>query len=154
TKPWLQGPNEVRLLMGNGLWVERTLRLEPEFQNEIKKYFGNLVRPADFLRNPDAARLNINEWVREATEGRIPNLVNRGDISKDTRLISVSSIFMKAVWQYPFDMALTRPTPFFIDPKTTISVPMMTLTKRLRILQKPEFSLLELPYSGNPTVSE
>lgn len=148
SKPTMQGPNEIRLLMANGLWVQRNYQLEADFLEKIKRYFGATLRQADFIRNADAARLNINEWVREGTQGRITNIVAKGDISSDTRLVVVSSIFMKAVWEFPFDATLTIPSPFFIDPKTTVSVPMMQLTKRLRIMQHPQFTLLELPYSS------
>lgn len=149
-KPWMQGPNEVRLMMANSLWVQRNLHLETDFLNVIKTYFGASLRQVDFAHNPDAARLNINDWVREGTHGRISNLIERSDISRDTRILLAGTIFMRAVWQYPFDTALTAPGPFFIDPKTTISVPMMTETKNLGVYQHEQFTMLELPYSVNP----
>ncbi len=153
SKPWMQGPNEVRLLMANGLFVQRNFQLEADFLESVKRTFGLVVKPADFIHNADAARLNINDWVRETTQGRIPTIVNRGDVGADTRLVVISSIFLKAVWQFPFDEALTTPAPFFTDPATTISVPMMHLSKRLRVLQHPQFTLLELPYSTNPVAT-
>ncbi|MCE5318254.1 MAG: serpin family protein [Parachlamydia sp.] len=146
-KQVMQGPNEIKLLMANGLWVQRSFQLESEFLQRIRYYFGNIIRQVDFIHNAEAARLNINEWVREGTQGRITNIVDRGDIGPDTRLVVVSSIFMKAVWEFPFDSSLTSLTPFFLDAKTTLTVPMMNMTKRLRMMQQPQFTLLELPYS-------
>lgn len=147
TKQAMLGPNEIKLFMANGLWVQRNFQLENDFLERIRRYFGSIVRQVDFIHNAEAARLNINEWVREGTQGRITNIVERGDIGPDTRLVVVSSIFMKAVWEFPFDASLTTLTPFFLDPKTTLSVPMMNMTKRLRLVQLPQFALLELPYS-------
>jgi serpin B len=154
TKSWMQGPNEVRLMMANGLFVQRNFQLESEFLDRVKRSFGLSLKQVDFLQNPEAARLNINDWVREKTQGRIPNMVEQGNLSSDTRLVVVSSIFLKAVWQFPFDANLTAQVPFFIDPATTISVPMMHLSKRLNVFQHPQFTLLELPYSMNPTMSQ
>lgn len=150
TKSWMQGPNEIRLFLANGLFVQRNLKLDPNFSSRVTRNFGAAIRQVDFMRNPDSARLSINEWTREWTQGRIPNLVERGDVGTDTRLVIASSVFMKAVWQNPFDSSLTSYGPFFIDATTTLSVPMMHQTKRLNILQHPRFALLELPYSKNP----
>lgn len=149
TKQAMLGPNELKLFMANGLWVQRNMQLENDFLERIRRYFGSIVRQVDFIHNAEAARLNINEWVREGTQGRITNLVERGDIGPDTRLVVISSIFMKGVWEFPFDPTLTTLTPFFLDAKTTLTVPMMNMTKRLRFAQQPQFALLELNYGSS-----
>lgn len=144
--PWFQGPNESRLILANSLWVQRDLRLLPNYTDILNRYFRTSLRLADFIRNPEGARLNINSWVKEKTQGRIADLVAQGEVTKNTRLVIVSSIFMKAVWQNAFDPALTRPATFFLNQTQSVFVDMMTRSAYFPYYENGSIQALELPY--------
>ncbi len=157
TRSHFEGPNETRLYVANSLWIQRDLQILPQFQNVMSKYFSSALRLTDFMRNPESARFNINEWVRERTQGRIFNLIGPHDVDINTRLIVVSAIFMKAVWAQAFDPSLTKQGSFFVSPTDTTSAPMMTTSGLFSIYQAPTYTLLDMPYrstqSGEPEFS-
>ncbi len=140
------GPNESRLYLANSIWIQRDLKILPAFYQIASEYFKASLKQADFMRNPDSARLNINGWVQERTEGRIMDLLKSNDVDTSTRLVVVSSIFMKAVWLFPFDPSLTESATFFISPNASVSIPMMTRTSFFSLLQGNRYTLLEMPY--------
>lgn len=146
TTPWYLGPNECKVFLANALWVQRDFIILPTFLETVTTYYKSSVKQTDFIRNPDGARSNINNWVREQTQGRIPEEIPRGGIDSSTNLLSVGAIFLKAVWDRPFDPKVTKGTSFFIDPLTTAAVEMMTIAGSFRLYQGDTFNMLELPY--------
>lgn len=148
TTPWYSGPNETRLYIANSLWIQRDFKILPKFMDIATKYFKSTLKLADFLRNPESSRQNINSWVKERTQGRIDQLLQPGEINSSTRLVVVSSIFMKAVWEHAFDPNLTTADSFFVNKTQTASVPMMTTTANFPYYQNNTFTILEMPYRG------
>lgn len=155
TTPWYLGQNESRLFLGNSLWIQRDAKLAPTFLSSLPPIYRSMVKTVDFLRNPDGARLNINDWVRERTQGRIAKQLSKDDLNRNTRMLVLSSIFMKGVWSTPFNPSLSKESPFFIDSGTTGSVNMMLTSGKFRLYKTKEFTLLEIPYrpdfKGVPT---
>lgn len=143
---WYQGPNENKIVLANSLWAQQEMKIKPDFLKLMNTYYKSDFKQVDFFRNPDSARMQINQWVKEKTQGRIENLMGEQDVSSTTRLVLVASIFMRAVWQNPFDPELTKQAPFFASPGKTVSVPMMTTTATYPIYQAPDFNLIEIPY--------
>lgn len=144
--PWYQGPNESRLILANSIWVQRDLKLVPKFRDTMNRYFPGALRFTDFMRNPEGARLNINGWVKERTQGRIADLVTEGEIDDTTRLVLVSSIFMKAVWRDAFDPSLTAPSTFFLSENQSVLAQMMTRSAQMPYYENPTVQVLEMPY--------
>jgi|688.fasta_scaffold60262_2 serpin B len=148
TTPWYSGPNETRLYIGNSLWIQQDIRLLPAFAAQAAKYFKSSLKQVDFIRNSESSRININNWVREKTQGHIEHLIKPGEISSNTRLVVVSSLFMKAVWEHAFDPVLTSAHSFFVNKFNTVSMPMMTTTANFPFYQSDSYTLIELPYRG------
>lgn len=146
SKSWYQGPNENKIFLANSLWVQQELRILPDFLNIMNSYYKSDFKQVDFARNPGSARMQINQWVREKTQGRIEDLVGESDISTSTRLVLIASIFFKAVWENPFEVSLTKQAPFFVSANKTVSVPMMNTTATFPVFQGNDFTLIELPY--------
>lgn len=57
-----------------GMWLGTTAQVKPEFLKTMKERFGTTAETVDFSKADEAAR-RINAWVGEATEGKIPSLV-------------------------------------------------------------------------------
>jgi serine protease inhibitor/membrane protease YdiL (CAAX protease family) len=149
TTPWYLGQNESRLFLGNSLWLQRDIKILPAFLDSIPAFYRPAIKIVDFIRNSEGARLNINEWVREKTQGRIAKQVGKEDVSRNTEMLVISSIFMKGVWSIPFNPSLSKESPFFIDRLTTGSVNMMLTSGKFRLYKTNEFTLLEIPYRPN-----
>jgi serpin B len=149
TTSWHLGPNESRFFLGNSLWLQRDIRILPAFLGKIPKFYHPLIKSIDFYRNSEGAKLNINEWIHEKTQGRVSKGINNVVFEKNTQMLVVSSIFMKGVWLIPFNQNFSKEMPFFIDQATTTSVTMMVTSGRFRFYQTKEFTVLELPYRSS-----
>ena len=113
TTPWYLGSNECRLFLGNALWLQRDYSVLKNFSDMINFFYPEGLKFVDFGRNPEGARYNMNTWVREKTHGRISEEVQKEDVAGHPPMVLVSSAFLKGVWYYPFNPALTKEGPFF-----------------------------------------
>jgi serpin B len=134
------------LNISNGLWVQRGHTILPEFKNLIVKDYRGIVKEADFSTQPEAVRVDINNWIKDRTDGKIQTLFSQGQIQRDSRMLLISTIYMKGKWQLPFNSALTRQTPFFPDSAKSITVQMMSTTGTFSSTKGSDYTLLELPY--------
>jgi len=100
------------LLVSNQAFVQRELALDQAYLDRLNGAFGAGVGLLDFKSDPEAARALINRWAGNRTRGRIPNVLQPGDVDDSTRLALANAIYLKAAWQTPFDPAQTKPRPF------------------------------------------
>jgi serpin B len=82
------------------------------FLDTLASYYGAGVRLTDFGADPEAARHTINGWVATQTEQRIPELLSKGVINVDTRLVLVNATYFNAAWAQPFGANSTQATTF------------------------------------------
>jgi len=102
----------------------------------------------DFASDPEAARLEINDWVSRETKEKIRDIVPAGVIKDITRLVLADAVYFKAAWQYPFPQDATQPGEFFLADGTTVEVPMMREQTDMRSMQGEGYRAVELPYAG------
>lgn len=112
--------------VANGLWAERTKTFDPAFLQTLREVYARArVESADFKGDPEGERRAINQWVAGRTQGRIPELLGPGDVARDTRMVLLNTIFLKAEWLKPFEKTRTKPAPFTLANEETIDVPLM-----------------------------
>jgi serpin B len=145
----LQDPaRPVVFRIANQLFCEQTYKLVPAFMAKTRAAFGAPVELLDFKKEPERARVHINQWVEEKTRHRIQNLIPQGAVMPDTRLVLVNAIYFLGDWADPFNRDETRPMPFHLTASETKNVPTMTRTDQFRIAQQAGVTALEIPYKG------
>jgi serpin B len=137
---------DFRLFIANSLWIQTGTPILPEYMDNMARYFKVSVRRVDFLRQKESSRREINQFVREKTMGKIVDVIAPNDINEFTKMVLVSSIYMKAKWLIPFDPNLTKMQPFFINENMTISQSMMTETAFYPYFKGDNFAALQLAY--------
>jgi serpin B len=142
----------VTVRVANAPFVQGDLELEPAYLDVLASRFGAGVRLVDYMADPEAARRTINEWVGDATEGRIPELIGDGVIDRLTRLVLVNAIYLKAAWRTAFEADVTSPAPFTRPDGATIDVPTMRETAQLGYAEDDGWRAVELPYVGDALV--
>ena len=80
----------------NAVWGQKGLPYKPEYLAVLAQNYGSGVQLADFKGNPGAAVAEINRWVSQETEKRIPEIVS--SLSPDTGLVLVNAIYFNAKW--------------------------------------------------------
>jgi len=139
-------PTDFRLFIANSLWIQTGKNVLPEFLEQMTKYYKGSLRYVDFVRQSETARNEINNWVKEKTQGKIANLLSPNNLTAATRMVLVSAIYMKARWATLFNKENTTQLPFFSVRNQTMSVPTMTNTAYYPFYHDNEVTVVELPY--------
>lgn len=138
------------LKLANRLYGEKTYDFLPEFLASTQKMYGADLAPVDFQHASDDARKAINKWVKDQTEGKIPELLAAGVVDSMTKLVLVNAIYFKGMWKDKFSKQDTTDAPFRLNKKDTKTVKMMYQKKKLPLgyIQDLKCKVLELPYQG------
>ncbi|XP_057643830.1 leukocyte elastase inhibitor [Chionomys nivalis] len=138
------------LKLANRLYGEKTYDFLPEFLASTQKMYGADLAPVDFQHASDDARKAINKWVKDQTEGKIPELLAAGVVDSMTKLVLVNAIYFKGMWKDKFRKQDTTDAPFRLNKKDTKTVKMMYQKKKLPLgyIQDLKCKVLELPYQG------
>jgi len=105
----------------------------------------------DFYNEYEKARILINEWVENETNGKIKDLIPRGVIDPATVMVLTNAIYFRSEWARTFDENLTKDLDFHPEDGRIVSVPMMISRGEESIYnytEKDGVQVLELPYSG------
>nr|B2D1U1.1 RecName: Full=Corticosteroid-binding globulin; Short=CBG; AltName: Full=Serpin A6; AltName: Full=Transcortin; Flags: Precursor [Ursus arctos]ACB71035.1 corticosteroid-binding globulin [Ursus arctos horribilis] len=141
----------LEMAMGNALFLDRNLELLESFLADTKHYYEAEALAADFKDGAGASR-QINEYIKNKTQGKIVDLVSKLDSS--AMLILVNYIFFKGTWEHPFDPESTRQENFYVNKTTVVRVPMMFQSGTIKYLHDRVLpcQLVQLEYLGNGTV--
>ena len=140
--------SEVSFNVANRLWGQEDMTFLEPFLDAMVEHFGAPLVAADFAADPDAAREEINAWVGETTEDRIPELFPDGTIDDSTRLALVNAMHLDAPWEFAFDPEATAEGDFTRADGTTVQVPMMHYSEYLPTGFGDDWAAVELPYEG------
>ena len=146
--PEVVAEDEFRLHVANSVWGQSGHEFLVEFLDVLAESYGEEVREADFRQDPEGARLDINNWAAEETEGRIEDLIPRGAIDLYTRLVIANAIYFNAAWRSPFIEEATRSRAFFRLDGSEADVPMMQQQSNLGYVRGDGYHAVELPYEG------
>lgn len=134
------------LLVANAMWPQTGAAVNPEFIDTIRDAYLGHVQALDY-GNPDAAEDVINDWVEQATKGKIQDLVT--DLSPATAMVLTNTVYFKAFWERPFDRDLTSLQKFTLEDGSVISTPIMgTYLADAAKTYIDGFGVFEMPFDG------
>ncbi len=143
------GPSEpVVLTVANRLFGQGGYAFRGPFLSLVKDTYQAPFQPLDFARDPLAATREINGWVEQQTRQRIRDLVPPDGLDKDTRLVLVNAIYLKAPWAEEFSASATQPRPFHVKGGAARDVPTMVRQAQFGYSRRNGFSAVTIPYSG------
>ena len=140
--------SKVTLRVANRLFGEKTYSFEQAYLDRTKAAFGAPLEGLDFKHAFDPSRIHINEWVAKQTQDRIKDLIPKGGVNAETRLVLTNAIYFLGDWMSPFKKESTRPAPFHATASASSDVPTMNQTAHFRFAATDGVKLLELPYEG------
>ncbi|XP_078018859.1 leukocyte elastase inhibitor-like isoform X1 [Epinephelus lanceolatus] len=138
------------LSTANRLYGEKTFEFKEEFLAETQKHYQAELEPVDFIKEYEAARVHINEWVEEQTKGKIKDLLVEGVLDDRTKLVLVNAIYFKGFWNQKFNKDETVDAQFRINKSDTKPVKMMSQSSEFlfTMVPDPSFKILEMHYKG------
>ena len=119
-----------QLNIANAIWGQHGYEFLPDFLDALAENYGAGLRPLDFAGIPEESRLMINDWVSEATEEKVKDLLPPGTIDGSTRLVLTNAIYFNATWSWPFDKKLTQKRTFHLAGGGRVEAPMMSETSK------------------------
>jgi serpin B len=141
------GKDSVRLDVANSLWGQRGMVFEQPFLDILATEYGAGMRLVDYLEHADDARKQINAWVDERTEQRIPELIPEGVLDTLTRLTLVNAVYLDATWRTVFTKEATRPATFTLAGGAGVQVPTMHQTLTCGYAEGPGWQAVDLAYA-------
>ncbi len=148
----LQGGDKKRpfeLHVANALWGQKGYGFLDSFLNLTRQSYGAELRQVDFIGEPEETRQAINAWVEKETRERIKDLIARGVLDSNTRLVLTNAIYFKSAWADPFYKEATRKEDFLVTAQKKTPVQMMHQHQRTMFFEGDALQMLELPYKGN-----
>ncbi len=139
---------DVSLTTANSIWPRAGLPLLDGYVSRLEESYGVSVTPLDYLKETEAARRTINNWVETRTRKKIRELIRPGDLDPATAMVLVNAIHFKGDWASQFEERNTRPADFTLGDGTVKQVPTMSQTGNFDCGGDREVELLELPYQG------
>ncbi len=133
----------------NSAWGQGGYPFLDGYLSTLAENYGAGLRIVDYVGDPEGSRQVINEWVEDATEDRIQDLIPEGAITVDTRLSLVNAIWFKANWFEPFDPERTEPGTFTRLDDTGVETPLMHAGLRTGFAETDRFQAVRLPYAGD-----
>lgn len=112
------------LTMSNALFVSQETFLLTSFREVLERSFSAEIERVDFTA-PEKATEKINGWIREKTQGNIPQLLEKGKIGTFSSLIIAQGFSLKEAWKFPFRQQGTRSAVFHKTEEEEVSVSMM-----------------------------
>lgn len=136
----------------NAIFGQADYAFRDEFLDLLAGNYGAGMQAVDFVANPEAARLGINEWVAEQTRDRIEELLKQGSITLLTRAVLVNAIYFKGNWIYEFNPENTSSEPFHLLNGSTRNVQMMHASPEGQYASGQGWAAVELPYWGGASM--
>ncbi|XP_040190818.1 serine protease inhibitor A6-like [Rana temporaria] len=84
--------SSLQVDIGNALFVEQTLTLLKSFEDDLKNFYHAEIRKTNF-KDPQEAKKEVNEYVKNKTEGKIEELIK--EFPADTRLALINYVLFK-----------------------------------------------------------
>ncbi|OXB59734.1 hypothetical protein ASZ78_012655 [Callipepla squamata] len=117
--------NVSGLLSAAKIFYHPDVHLRPRFLNESWHFYE--AQPQELSGNESLDLQRINEWVRKATRGLVPQLLSQ--LPDEPRLVLLSAVHFQARWQKPFKTKHTVLLPFMRHGYQPVDVLTMTSKK-------------------------
>lgn len=143
------GP-DVELRVANRVVLDASFPILDTYVDLLKHAYSSSVSVVDFENDFEKARIEVNNWVEQATASKIKNLLVSGSLDALTVLVLVNAVYFKGEWKTPFLHQVTEPWDFRVDSSRTTRVEMMYQEDDFRMSRCDDLNVtaLEIPYRG------
>lgn len=134
---------KIMVKLANSIWLNEEYTFQEEFTKDTSNYFNAKVAKIN-VKNEKSVK-DINNWVKQATNGKIDEIV---EAPLDTKTIAmlINAIYFKGDWTYSFDEEMTIESDFYLSNGEVKKVPLMATEQTLPYLETDDFQAVSLPY--------
>lgn len=134
----------LSLNIANSIWINKdktTQNFSNAFKDIAAEYYNADVKAVD---NKNAVG-EINSWVNDKTNGKIPKIINNAD---NFWAMLINAIYFKGAWQSEFNDRLTKPDEFTNADGTKTETDFMNKTSWIQYAKTKSAKIIELPYKN------
>lgn len=135
--------NGIEIGIANSMWMKEGIPVEETYQTTVQQTYEAEIRTLN--GQPAQAKEEINQWVKQHTEGMIPNLMQEPP-EKEALMILVNAIAFDGNWMDEFDPEYTTDEEFKLVNGKDLSVRMMHQTKQFQYSENEDWQAVRLPY--------
>lgn len=139
----------LQLSIVNVLWCEKSIKFLNAYLGLTQNYYQTKVENLDFKKQYKKSRLIINQWVAGKTKNKVQNLILKGLINPDTRLVLTNAIYFNGHWRYKFKKNKTRKIDFTTSPQKSTKIDFMTMQRHFKYTENKNLQVIEIPYTDN-----
>ncbi len=143
---WRDSSNHLNI--SNAIWLQKGFSIKADYRAKIIQKYSSDLKTVDFKQKIIATN-EINDWVRDKTNGLIKNIVNPNDINNHTRLVISNAIYFNGKWDNEFNKKLTKRDVFHSIDKSKSEIDFMNKTAYLSYYENDDFQFVSKPYKGN-----
>ena len=140
----------VTLKNVNCIYFKLGKSINPQFKADMQNYYDAHVEAINF--NSGNIVNKINDWCKSHTDGKIPELLKKGELHPNRRMYLLNAVYFNASWTSKFDPRSTRDLDFVTLDGKTVKRPMMHREGRAAYGKNDLCKMLCLPY-GNKAYS-
>ncbi|MBQ4145269.1 MAG: S-layer homology domain-containing protein [Clostridia bacterium] len=133
----------LKLNIANSIWINesKTKQLfSTDFKNLATEYYNADVRT---VKDANAVK-EINLWVSDKTNGKIPQIVNNNDFWA----MLINAIYFKGAWLNEFNINATEPDEFNNADGTKAQIDFMNKRGWMNGYANSDLKVVELPYKN------
>lgn len=136
----------TKLKIANSIWPQVDFPVLPGFLQTNSTNFDSEVIPVDF-KNATPVIAQVNGWVKDKTEGLIPETLT--SLPDNLVMLLINAIYFKGTWRTEFDPEDTHQADFFA-PSGAVPVDMMHIQESdFAYFQNGLFQAIDLPYGDS-----
>uniref|UniRef100_A0A0K0E2X0 SERPIN domain-containing protein n=1 Tax=Strongyloides stercoralis TaxID=6248 RepID=A0A0K0E2X0_STRER len=143
----LSSTNNTSIYIAEKLFVKSGYKVNKKFKKEVKKYLKATTENVDFSDSTNSVK-KINNFISNATYGKINDLISSNDINSLTRVVLTNALFFKSQWKEKFDKMLTTNEDFYTTSTKKKSVEMLNKQGKLLYGSNENFHAIKIPYSN------
>lgn len=141
-------PEGYTISYANSLVMDKQFDVIEQYKSDLSKFFKALCVEADFVNESAAAVDQINDWVKDKTNGMISKLLE--SLEPSTVVVLLNAVYFKGLWLKQFKEKSTFLQYFYnqgMEDNAKL-VDIMHLKESFLWVEKETFKVLQLPYRG------
>ncbi|XP_008554367.1 serine protease inhibitor 3/4 isoform X2 [Microplitis demolitor] len=117
-------PNPIGFKLANKIYAGKDQEIKSDYKSLVNETFKSSIENVDFGLSDDTMT-KINNWRAEKLHQRITNVIEPDEVSADTELFFINSLYFSTSWKSAFDKTRSKQRNFDINKNETIKQTVM-----------------------------
>uniref|UniRef100_A0A0N4ZTI6 SERPIN domain-containing protein n=1 Tax=Parastrongyloides trichosuri TaxID=131310 RepID=A0A0N4ZTI6_PARTI len=141
--------SELALTLANKIYVAHNFKILDSYSKLLKEYYEGNFENINFMEQDSANK--INEFVSEATNKKITELVTQENFNENTKIVLVNCLYFKGEWAKMFKEYNTYEDLFYETESVHKKMEFMKRNDFLMHFENPDLQLVLLDYCDRRT---